>query len=575
VVQAWALGAVGKQYTKAGVYDNGIRWNHVEFQGMTFGNNAEFEDSKIAGGKDYTILNGGSPSNYVFALGDNQSFVHGTAVASVLAGIRNNFSCTAGVAGGDYESDSLQRGCALYDMRLKTTLPADSIVPVLYSQAAEAIVEGAIDNPITGYGFGLHIQNHSWGSVQTSNILKLAVNTAFVNNSMLVCASGNIGQNNQVAGSILYPASYNENWIMKVGANDQSGATASFSIHGSDLDFIAPGSSQVYTAANAYGNGSQCDHNAPGTSFATPHVAGTAAIMHGQHNLLNNNAAYPNDLAHEDVENILKKTATDIDPSVFGSSYSVGWDSKSGYGRINAGLAVLQITLPYYYVLHSNEAIDKSTSLDASDVSVLFQDNIYDLSSDTYLADRYLVEQDFEITIPIEHTVVDHWERPSSTDGFNNSTNQFCAPWLSYTFDETEQGSERLIHVTTSSYCYHITEDASGNPMDLWIPVHPDVARAAFSLHVKTNISLGIEDDNVLDDIMLYPNPNNGEQLFISGLGDAPSQIEFISLTGQKVLQVNITDSSHFIDISNLEAGFYLCRIMCGNQVIIRNFVKL
>jgi hypothetical protein len=146
---------------------------------------------------------------------------------------------------------------------------------------------------------------------------------------------------------------------------------------------------------------------------------------------------------------------------------------------------------------------------------------------------------------------------------------------LSYTFDETEQGSERLIHVTTSSYCYHITEDASGNPMDLWIPVHPDVARAAFSLHVKTNISLGIEDDNVLDDIMLYPNPNNGEQLFISGLGDAPSQIEFISLTGQKVLQVNITDSSHFIDISNLEAGFYLCRIMCGNQVIIRNFVKL
>ena len=158
---AWELGAIGREYTKAGVYDNGIRWNHIEFQGYNFGNSAEIEDSKIAGGKDYTILNGGSPSNYEFALGDSQSFVHGTAVASVLGGIRNNYSCTAGVAGGDYDNDTLQRGCSLYDMRLSTTLPADSIIPVLYAQAAEAIVEGAINNPNTGYGFGLHIQNHS------------------------------------------------------------------------------------------------------------------------------------------------------------------------------------------------------------------------------------------------------------------------------------------------------------------------------------------------------------------------------------------------------------------------------
>jgi len=569
---AWELGAVGKEYTKAGVYDNGIRWNHVEFQGMTFGNNASFEDSKIAGGKDYTILNGGSPSNYVFLLGDSGSFVHGTAVASVLGGIRNNYSCTAGVAGGDFDNDPEQRGCSLYDMRLKTSLPPEDIVPILYSQAAEAIVEGAINSPNTGYGFGLHIQNHSWGSVLPSVTLKKAVNVAFVNNSMLVCASGNIGQNNQVAVSILYPASYDENWIMKVGANDQSGATAGFSIHGSDLDFIAPGSQDVYTAAHAYGNGSQCDHNAPGTSFATPHVAGTAAIMHGQHNLLNNEQNYPNDITHEDVENVLKKTATD---QVGNFPYQVGWDVISGYGRINAGLAVLNITLPYYYVLHSNEAVDKTTTLDATDVNMLIQDNIYDLSSGNYVADRYLVEQDFEMTIPIEHTVVDHWDRPSSTDGFNNSTNQFCAPWLSYTYNETEQGAERLITVTTSSYCYHITDDGNGNPMDLWLPVHPDDARAAFSLHVKTNISLSVEENDEFADVTLYPNPNNSQQLFITGLGDAPSQIEFINLTGQKVMQVNSADASQHIDISNLEAGFYVCRIMYGNQMVIRNFVKL
>jgi len=96
----------------------------------------------------------------------------------------------------------------------------------------------------------------------------------------------------------------------------------------------------------------------------------------------------------------------------------------------------------------------------------------------------------------------------------------------------------------------------------------------AFSLHVRLNEELGLGNHQE-QNIVVYPNPNNSQQLFITGLEDAPAQIEFINLTGQKVMQVNFTDSSESIEISNLEAGFYVCRILCKNQVIVRNFIKL
>ena len=68
------------------------------------------------------------------------------------------------------------------------------------------------------------------------------------------------------------------------------------------------------------------DDDFPGTSAATPHVAGVIALML---------SANPH-LTPEDVVNVLRNTATDIeDPGI---------DNTSGYGLVDAGLAVLNVS---------------------------------------------------------------------------------------------------------------------------------------------------------------------------------------------------------------------------------------
>ena len=78
---------------------------------------------------------------------------------------------------------------------------------------------------------------------------------------------------------------------------------------------VAPGSVFTTVRGGVYGVGS-------GTSFASPVVAGVAAL------LLSGNSS----LTPRQVEAILKQNADDLGTS--------GWDSVYGFGRINAGRAV-------------------------------------------------------------------------------------------------------------------------------------------------------------------------------------------------------------------------------------------
>ena len=132
------------------------------------------------------------------------------------------------------------------------------------SAAAEAI-NYAVNN-------GAHIINASWGGPGSSYAIRNAIAYARSRGVLFVTAAGNEGTNNDSRSS--YPANYDLDNIVSVGASDRRDGLASFSNYGaSNVDLAAPGVDIVSTLpGDTWGY-------MDGTSMASPYVAGAAALL--------------------------------------------------------------------------------------------------------------------------------------------------------------------------------------------------------------------------------------------------------------------------------------------------------
>jgi serine protease len=119
---------------------------------------------------------------------------------------------------------------------------------------------------------GAHVINLSLGGPRNSKILEDAVKHALSKGSVVVAAAGNSG------GSVGYPGA--TEGVIGVSASDPDDKLAKFSSRGSGVDIAAPGVNVVQQTICEKGR-NECyvfpAYN--GTSMASPHVAGAAALI--------------------------------------------------------------------------------------------------------------------------------------------------------------------------------------------------------------------------------------------------------------------------------------------------------
>lgn len=221
VEPAWDI-TVGDEAIRVGVFDTGVEWRHEDYLWNQFNQLS----SVVAAGWDFGFgvdMRSETLSNPDYRP-DRKAGGHGTNSAGVIGAVRNNSKGVAGIAGGDKGGGI--KGTTLYSLRIlvETSDPVVNGYTDL-SYLADAIVKSALTGTSrdTTYSYGLDIQNHSYGfsinmaaiSNESIDVLKDAVHVANRANVIIVAASGNHPNPNQAPDD--YPASLNDDWVIKVG----------------------------------------------------------------------------------------------------------------------------------------------------------------------------------------------------------------------------------------------------------------------------------------------------------------------------------------------------------------------
>ena len=259
---AWAV-TPGSAKVKVAVVDTGIDHQHPDLVG------------RVDKGRDFV-------NNDDDAMDDNE---HGTHCAGTVAAGLNN----GGVVG---------------------VAPGVSLLAVkVLSGEGGGTYDGVASGIVYAADQGADVISMSLGGPAGSQVIDDAVKYARGKGSLIVAAMGN--ENTERPS---YPAS--APGVMAVGSTTSADKRSGFSNFGKHISVSAPGSDILSTIP-----GGKYD-TFSGTSMATPHVAGLAALVKSQ---------FP-ELKADEIRARIEKSADDLGEG--------GFDKQFGHGRINARKAL-------------------------------------------------------------------------------------------------------------------------------------------------------------------------------------------------------------------------------------------
>ncbi|MES2304387.1 MAG: S8 family peptidase [Gemmatimonadota bacterium] len=273
--------------TAPAVWATGNRGEGVKVAAMDSGGDATHPDLNYVGGYNAVTRVASDWADDISVCSG-----HGTHVAGTIAALDNG----SGVVG-------VAPRAQLYAIKVFENVGGSCLA---YTSSQIAGLQWAVTQ-------GIRLVNVSIGGTYSPSY-DAAMQTAAAQGTYLIAASGNNGS------AVLYPAS--SAYSIAVAAVDGSNVRASWSDFGPEVDFSAPGVGVISTMPGG-GTGSKS-----GTSMATPHVVGVAALIL---------SAFPS-LSFAQLYQKLRDGALDLE--------GAGFDNNTGYGLVRAANSIGGVAPP-------------------------------------------------------------------------------------------------------------------------------------------------------------------------------------------------------------------------------------